>query len=135
LRPACWTRPTRAFPGQWHRGWVSYRIPRDPGRPAIALGAITLGIGGLGIGGLGGGGLGRGLVHLFIWRLIWRGGLAIWRVPVFGPAIDIVLALVVVGLIVLRSQRGPGWWQRRGGASRGGAPPSGPRDDAGPRDW
>jgi hypothetical protein len=124
---------------------VSYRIPHDPGRPAIAPGAITLGIGGLsigglgigglGIGGLGGGGLGRGLVHLFIWRLIWRGGLSIWRVPVFGPAIDIVLALVVVGLIVLRSQRGPGWWQRRSGASRGGAPPSGPRDDAGPRDW
>jgi hypothetical protein len=82
---------------------------------------------------LGGGGLGRGLVHLFIWRLLWRGGLAVWRVPIFGPAIDIVLALVVVALIVLRSQLGPGWWQRRRRPSGGTGRRS--RDDAGPRDW
>ena len=119
---------------------MSYHLLGHPvrppaARPATALSAITVGIGGLGIGGLGGGGgLGRVLVHLFIWRLIWRGGLAIWRVPVFGPAIDIVLALVVVGLLVLRSQRGPGWWQRRGGGPRSGAS-GGARDNSGPRNW
>ncbi|HEY5357040.1 MAG TPA: hypothetical protein VIJ82_05030 [Streptosporangiaceae bacterium] len=109
---------------------MGHPVRRSGGRPALALGAITLG--GLGIGGFGGGGLGRGLVHLFIWRLIWRGGLAIWRVPIFGPAIDIVLALAIVALLVLRSQLGPGWWQRlgrgpRGGGSSGGAPGGEPR--------
>jgi hypothetical protein len=77
---------------------------------------------------LGGGGLGRGLAHLFIWRLLWRGGLAIWRVPLFGPAIDIVLGLVIVGLLVARAQLGPGWWQHRGGGSRGGSGSGSPRD-------
>jgi hypothetical protein len=71
---------------------------------------------------LGGGGLGRGLVHFFIFRLIFRAALSIWRVPVAGPVIDIVLGLVIVTLLVLRAQLGPGWWQRRrgsGGGSRG----------------
>jgi hypothetical protein len=102
---------------------VKYHAAADPARllhrwPALALG------------GAGGGGLARVLVHLFIWRLLFRGGLAIWRVPIFGPAIDIVLGLVVVALVVIRSQRGPGWWQRRGGGSGPGR-----RDGTGPRDW
>jgi hypothetical protein len=74
---------------------------------------------GLAIGG--GGGLGRGLVHLFIWRLIFRAGLSIWRVPVFGPIIDIVIGIALVGLLVARSRLGPRWWQRRGGSSGGAA--------------
>jgi len=98
---------------------------------------------------LGGGGLGRGLAHLFIWRLLWRGGLAIWRVPVIGPALDIIIALIVAGLLVARSALGPGWWQRRGarpggqsggrpggqsgGQSGGGSGGAGTRP--GPRDW
>jgi hypothetical protein len=97
---------------------------------------------GLALGGAGGAGLARVLVHLFIWRLLIRGGVAIWRVPVFGPVIDIVLGLVVVGLLVVRSQRGPGWWRRGpgGGPGAGGYGPgrghgSGSRGDAGPRDW
>jgi hypothetical protein len=82
---------------------------------------------------LGGGGLGRGLAHLFIWRLLWRGGLAIWRVPVIGPAIDIIIALILVGLLVARSALGPGWWQRRGGRPGGGS--AGAGNGPGPRDW
>jgi hypothetical protein len=71
---------------------------------------------------LGGGGLGRGLVHFFLFRLIFRAVLSIWRVPVFGPVIDIVLGLVIITLIVLRARLGPGWWQRWGGRSgRGGS--------------
>jgi hypothetical protein len=68
---------------------------------------------------LGGGGLGRGLVHFFIFRLIFRAALSIWRVPVAGPVIDIVLGLVIVTLLVLRAQLGPGWWQRRRGSGGG----------------
>ena len=73
----------------------------------------------LALGGVGGGGLGRGLVHFFIFRLIFRAALSIWRVPVAGPVIDIVLGLVIVTLLVLRAQLGPGWWQRRGGSGGG----------------
>lgn len=68
---------------------------------------------------LGGGGFGRGLVHFFIFRLVVRAALLIWRVPVAGPVIDIVLGVVIVTLLVLRAQLGPRWWQRRG---RGGSP-------------
>jgi hypothetical protein len=110
---------TRASPGQWHREDMTYhgmvpavrrlsRMLRGPG-----------GWSGLALGGAGGAGLARVLVHLFIWRLLIRGGAAIWRVPVFGPVIDIVLGLVVVGLLVVRSQRGPGWWRRGPGGGPG----------------
>jgi hypothetical protein len=112
---------------------MSYHVPIYPVRLPGSGHAVALG---------GGAGLGRLLVHLFIWRLLWRGGLAIWRVPTFGPAIDIVLGIVVVALIILRSQRGPGWWQRRGGwpgRPRGSGTSdnteTGSRDNAGPRDW
>jgi hypothetical protein len=54
-------------------------------------------------------------------------------VPVIGPAIDIIIALILVGLLVARSALGPGWWQRRGGRSGGGSAGAGPR--TGPRDW
>jgi hypothetical protein len=84
-----------------------------------ALGCPALGDPALGGPALGGPGLGRGLAHLFIWRLLWRAGLAIWRVPIFGPAIDIIIALVIVGLIVARAQLGPGWWRHRGGSGSG----------------
>jgi hypothetical protein len=102
---------------KYHR--QAYPIRRLNGRYALALG------------GLGGGGLGHALVHLFIWRLLFRGGLAIWRVPIFGPAIDIVLGLAIVALMVIRSQRGPGWWQRRRGPSGTGTGGTG----SGSRDW
>ena len=68
---------------------------------------------------LGGGGLGRGLVHFFIFRLIFRAALLIWRVPVFGPVLDIAAGVVIVTLLVLRAQLGPGWWQRRRGSGGG----------------
>ncbi|HEX3491226.1 MAG TPA: hypothetical protein VHU92_17895 [Streptosporangiaceae bacterium] len=67
---------------------------------------------------LGGGGLGRGLVHFLIFRFFIRTALLIWRVPVAGPVIDIVLGVVIVTLLVLRAQLGPRWWQRRGGSGR-----------------
>jgi hypothetical protein len=103
---------------------VSYEYAVYParllsGRPGLALG--------------GGGGLGRVLVHLIIWRLIWRAGLALWRVPTFGPPLAIVLGITVVALIIIRSHRGPGWW-KRGGGSSGGRTHAG-RGDGGPRDW
>jgi len=85
---------------------------------------------------LGGGGLGRGLVHFFIFRLLWRAGLLIWRVPVFGPVIDIVAGVILVTLIVLRSTLGPGWWQRRGSSGRrGGRGGRGSDAGTGPQDW
>jgi hypothetical protein len=103
-------------------------------RPALARLRGTA-VGGFALGGfvlsgtaLGGPGLGRGLAHLFIWRLLWRAGLAIWRVPIFGPAIDIIIALVIVGLIVARAQGGPGWWQHRGGSGSGRGTGQGPRN-------
>ena len=77
---------------------------------------------------IGGGGLGSVLVHLFIWRAIWRLGLVIWRIPTFGPVIIILLGLAVVALII-RRQAGLGWPGRRG--DRPGRDGSGP----GPRDW
>jgi hypothetical protein len=99
---------------------VSNHVPDHPVRlsgrwPALALG---------------GGGLGSALIHLFIWHLIWRAALGIWRIPTFGPVIDIVLGIVVVALIIIRSQRGRGWWQRPGGRSGAGYGSRG-----GPRDW
>lgn len=95
---------------------------------ALALHPGTAAGGGLAIGG---GGLGSVLFHLFIWRAIWRLGLAIWRVPTFGPVIIILLGLAVVVLII-RHQAGLGWPGRRGPRSGGtGRDGTGP----GPRDW
>jgi hypothetical protein len=62
--------------------------------------------GAVGLGGLGGGGgLGRAIAHLFIWHLIWRAGLGLWRVPTVGPFLVVALGLVIVALIVARAQR------------------------------
>lgn len=103
---------------------AAYPVRLLGGRHGLALG--------------GGGGLGRVLIHLIIWRLLWRAGLALWRVPTFGPPLAILLGIAVLALIIIRSQRGPGWWKRGGGSSggrtgagRGGAGPG----DGGPRDW
>jgi hypothetical protein len=81
------------------------------------------------IGGLrGGGGLGHALVHLFIWHLIWRAGLGIWRVPTVGPFLIVAIGLAIVAVIALRAQRGPQWWNHRGGSARQSSNRS-------PRDW
>ena len=76
----------------------------------------------------GGGGFGRALVHLFIWRLIWRAGLGLWRIPTVGPFVVVLLIAVIVTLVILRRQRGPRWWSRRGGSTGAGT-------GRGPRDW
>jgi hypothetical protein len=68
------------------------------------------------------------LVHLFIWHLIWRAGLGIWRVPTVGPFLIVAIGLLIVAAIALRAQRGPGWWNRRGGSA-------GARGNSGPRNW
>lgn len=81
-----------------------------------------------GLGRLGGGGLGHFLVHLFIWRLIWRAGLGLWRVPVAGPFIVVLLIVAIVALVILRKQRGPRWWSNRGGSAGVGT-------GGGSRDW
>jgi hypothetical protein len=81
---------------------------------------------------IGGGGIGSVLVHLFIWRLLWRLALLIWHIPVAGPAIDGLLVLAAVALILRRSAglgmpRWPG--QRRdGGQDRGQGTGQGSRD-------
>ena len=43
-----------------------------------------------------GGGVGRFLVHVFIWHLIWRAALALWRIPTFGPVIVVMLVIALV---------------------------------------
>lgn len=98
--------------------WVSLAL-----HPAAAGGTLAIG----------GGGLGSVLVHLFIWRAIWRLGLVIWRIPTFGPVIIILLGLAAVALII-RHQAGLGGAGRRG--NRSGQGGSG-RDSTGPgpRDW
>jgi hypothetical protein len=88
----------------------------------------TGGAAALGRFGGGGGGIGHFLVHLFIWHLIWRAGLDLWRVPAVGPFLVVLLIAVVVALVVLRQQRGPRWWNNRGGSSGAGS-------GDGPRDW
>jgi hypothetical protein len=74
--------------------------------PGSRTHALALG-GAVGLGGLGGGaGFGRLLVHLAIWRLLRRGGVALWRVPTAGPFLVIGLVLVIVVLLVyLRHRR------------------------------
>jgi hypothetical protein len=82
---------------------------------------------------LGGGGLGGLIIHLFIWRMIWRLGMLIWRIPAVGPELLVLIVLAVIGVGIFRSKRGlPLPWQRRGG-------PYGirdrDRDGGGPRSW
>jgi hypothetical protein len=137
-RPAGQPRPlppagvpvTWALTRWWQSGGVSNHVPDYPVRRPSRWSALALG-----------GGLGSALIHLFIWRLAWRAALGIWRIPTIGPIIDIVLGIVVVALIIVRSQLGPRWWQRRGGRS-GGRSGSGPGTGygssggpGGPRDW
>ncbi|MGO9218898.1 MAG: hypothetical protein ACLP5E_14240 [Streptosporangiaceae bacterium] len=88
---------------------------------------------GLALGGAGGGGLAHLLIRLFIWHLIWRLGLLIWRVPAVGPELVVVIVLALVALAILRSRRGRGW----PGPGRGPRNPFRDRtgDQAGPRDW
>jgi hypothetical protein len=77
-----------------------------------------------------GAGIAGFLIHLFIWRMIWRLGLALWRIPTFGPVIVCLLLLGVVALGVLRAANGGRWPWRR---SRGGI--FGYGNGNGPRDW
>lgn len=81
-----------------------------------------------GLGRIGGGGIGHFIVHLFIWHLIWRAGLGLWRIPAVGPFIVVLLIVAVVALVILRKQRGPRWWNNRGGSTGAGT-------GTGPRDW
>jgi hypothetical protein len=96
---------------------------------ALASHAHALAAGGTAsLGGLGGGGLGRLIVHLFIWRLIWRAGLALWHVPTVGPFLVVLLIAAIAGLVIVRKQRGPRWWSSRGGSTGAGT-------GRGPRNW
>jgi hypothetical protein len=96
---------------------------------ALASHAHALSAGGTAaLGGLGGGGLGRTIVHLFIWRLIWRAGLGLWHIPTVGPFVVILLVAAIVALVIVRKQRGPRWWNNRGGSTGAGS-------GWGPRDW
>jgi hypothetical protein len=96
---------------------------------ALASHAHALTAGGTaGLGGLGGGGLGRVIVHLFIWRLIWRAGLGLWHIPRVGPFVVVLLIAAIVALVIVRKQRGPRWWNNRGGSTGVGT-------GRGPRDW
>lgn len=105
----------RARVHAWHR--VSMRISTPsflPGRPQRGYHAL-------------GGGLASWLIHLFIWRAIWRLGWAIWRIPAFGPVIVVLALLGVVALGIFK--RGHRWpWRRKGGSYGYGT-------GTGPRDW
>ncbi len=70
------------------------------------------------------------LIHLFIWRMIWRVALLLWRIPTFGPIIVGLIGIGAVTLLVLRAA-GAGPWRnrrRRGGLFHYGS-------GNGPRDW
>ena len=84
----------------------------------------TAALGGIG----GGGGLGRVIVHLFIWHLIWRAGIGLWHIPTVGPFLVVLLIAAFAALAIVRKQRGPRWWNSRGGST-------GARSGRGPRDW
>ena len=110
---------------------------RAAGGHAVAGGHA--GLAGLALGG--GGGLAHLIIRLIVWRLIWRVGLMLWRIHLFGPYIVLLIVAVLVTLVILRSRRG------RGGPGprvpgprfpgrRGSNDPFGGTDDqAGPRDW
>lgn len=87
---------------------------------ALASHAHALALGGAGIGSL--------IVHLVIWHLIWRAGLALWHIPTVGPYLVVLLIVAVVGLGAVRRRRGPRWWNNRGGSTGYGT-------GRGPRDW
>ena len=96
---------------------------------ALAFHTHALASGGAaGLGRLGGAGFGRMIVHLFIWHLIWRAGLGLWHVPTVGPFLVVLLIAAVAALAIVRKQRGPRWWNTRGGST-------GARSGRGPRDW
>jgi len=90
--------------------------------------------GGLALGG--GGGLGHLLVKLFIWHLIWRVGLLIWRVPTVGPGLVLLIVLALIALIIFRARGGRGWPGPRG-PGRGRRNPFDDRigGQVSPRDW
>ena len=136
---------TKARPGRWHRGLVTFQVFANAGRLLLSVPAQAHGLAGhgsvlashphtlaavgvAGRGSLGGGGFGRVIVHLFIWRLIWRAGLSLWHIPTVGPFVVIVLIVAIVALVILRKQRGPRWWNNRGGSTGAGT-------GRGPRDW
>jgi hypothetical protein len=50
------------------------------------------------------------LIHLFLWRAIWRVGLMLWRIPTFGPVIIGVIVLAVVAAAIARAS---GQWPGR----------------------
>ena len=87
--------------------------------------ALTASAAGLG---RGGGGLGRVILHLFIWRLIWRAGLGLWHIPTVGPFVVLLLIAAIVALVIVRKKRGPRWWNNQGGSTGAGT-------GRGPRDW
>jgi hypothetical protein len=139
-------RHGESMPGRWHRGLVkthvfdsagqiSHSAPAQPHSLAghgyaLAAHAHALAAGATaGLGRLGGGGLGRLIVHLFIWRLIWRAGLGLWHIPRVGPFVVVLLVAAMVALVIVRKQRGPRWWRSNRGSSTGA------RDGRGPRDW
>ena len=84
---------------------------------------------------LGGGGFGRVLLHLFIWRMIWRLGMLIWRIPTVGPGVLLLIVLGIAALIIIRSRRGGGWPGRGGGWPGRGASSYRGRGASGPGDW
>jgi hypothetical protein len=149
------TYETHARPGlrdgentadQWHRGLVEFHVLANAGQllqsapeqahslagagSALAFHAHALAAGGaVGVGRIGGGGgFGRAIVHLFIWHLVWRAGLGLWRIPAVGPFVVVLLIAAIVALVIVRRQRGPRWWNNRGGSTGAGT-------GSGPRDW
>lgn len=90
---------------------------------ALAAGGVA-GVGRIG----GGGGLGGAIVHLFIWHLIFRAGLGVWRIPTVGPFVFFLVIGAIVALMVMRKRRGPRWWNNQGGSAGRGT-------GRGPRDW
>src|SRR3984957_17555664 len=141
-----WRRDGPSTPGGWHRGLVKIHVMAHAGQffqgasapphglaahgyalaahvHSVAAGG-TASLGGLG----GGGGIGRLIVHLFIWHLIWRGGLGLWHIPTVGPFLVVLLIAAFAALAIVRKHRGPRWWNSRGGST-------GARSGRGPRDW
>lgn len=65
-------------------------------------------------------GFGHAIVHLFIWHLIWRSGLGLWRIPAAGPFVVVLLIAAITALVIVCKQRGPRWWNNRGGSTGAG---------------
>jgi hypothetical protein len=77
---------------------------------------------------VGGFGVGHFLVRLFIWHLIWRLIISVWRIHVAGPIIVLVVVAGLIGLSVYRHYRGPLLRMRKGGGITGYGSGTGPRD-------